>query len=127
MTGHRDELLRRPEIVGVVGLASPREGDAGRVMEVVVPDGVQAISGFARRPQQCDVLGFVLGDDPRVPRRGGGADVIAHVGQDVTRRPIANRLRGIKAQAIQMEFADPVAGVGSNELPAPARTLAHRN
>ena len=51
----RDELLRRAEVVGVVGLVVAGQRDHGAVVEVVVPERVEAIAALLGRagPAAC--------------------------------------------------------------------------
>src|SRR6478609_6562941 len=54
------QLLRAAVVVGVVGLAFPRERDARAVMEIVVPQSVKPVSATSKRPYNLAVLRFVL-------------------------------------------------------------------
>ena len=57
-----DEFLRRAQIIRVIGFLASGHGDHGAVVEVVVPEHVQAIATLLRGPDQLRVLGFVLID-----------------------------------------------------------------
>src|SRR5262249_31151632 len=57
-----EELLRRPAVVAVIGLVAPGQGDAGGVVEVVVPQPVQAVAALLKRANQSALLRLVLGD-----------------------------------------------------------------
>ena len=65
---HRYELLRRAEIIRVVGLAATGEGDLRAVVKIVVPERVEAVAPFVSRPREARVLRLVLGDDDCPPR-----------------------------------------------------------
>ncbi len=72
----RDQLLRRAEVVGVVGLVAAGQRHQRRVVEVVVPERVEAVAALRGRAHQLRLLRLVLGDDrssarprPRAPRR----------------------------------------------------------
>ena len=68
---HRDQLLRRAEIVAVVSLATARGGDPRGVVEIVAPEHVEAESAALRAAEQPGVLGLAFADDqhPTIPRR----------------------------------------------------------
>ena len=121
----RDQLLRAPEVVAVVGLVASGQRHARRVMEVVVPHAVQAVAavvGGARRGARPAA---------RARRR---SDVARPRAAARTRRPIAARtcsgdvvvdgVGGVEAQAVEVELVDPVAGVGDEELAHRARARA---
>src|SRR5690348_1480092 len=38
----RDELLRRPRVIRVIGGVVPRHGDKRRMMEIIIPDCIHA-------------------------------------------------------------------------------------
>jgi hypothetical protein len=62
-----DQLLWRPGVVAVVRLGTAREGDRGAVVEVVVPQGVEAMAACLRRPDESRLLLLVLGDEEHRP------------------------------------------------------------
>ena len=79
----RNELLCRASVVRVIRLVAAGESDHGRVVEVVVPQGVQAVPALLDRVHDARVLWLVLvHDDGRSSLRRG-----AH-----TRRPISARM-----------------------------------
>lgn len=49
-------------------------------------------------------------------RRGGGAGTLRQLGQDVAGARVVDALRGVQAQAIEVDVAYPVAGVLRDEL-----------
>ena len=111
-----DQFLRGAQIIGVIGFVAPGDGDHGAVVEVVVPEHVQAIAALRWGADQLRVLGFVLIDQQggaptrRLPHPAGDGR------QDVVRGGIIDILRGIEAQAVKVEFLDPVARIGQEEL-----------
>src|SRR5690606_26079813 len=58
--GAGDQLLRRPEVVRVVGLVPSGQCHTRGVVEVVVPERVQPLTTFPDRLNEADVLGLVL-------------------------------------------------------------------
>ena len=65
---HRYELLRRAEVIRVVSLATTGECDLHAVVEIVVPELVEAVAPLVPRPCETRTLGLVLGDDDCPPR-----------------------------------------------------------
>src|SRR5258707_9655313 len=59
----RDEFLRIAVIVGVVGFIAADERHHGGMMEVVVPNCIQAVAALLRRAYEASSLPLVLGDD----------------------------------------------------------------
>src|SRR5580692_7160013 len=58
-----DEFLRFPRIVRVVGFVASGERHHGAVMEIVVPQRVQAVASFLRRLNQPYLLRFIFRHD----------------------------------------------------------------
>ncbi len=109
--GGGDELLRRAFIVGVVSLAPARERDHRRVMKVVVPEAVEPVAENHPR-----VLRLVLADDDgRAPPRGA-AHLARQRREKVLVRVVRDALRGVEAEAVEVELLDPVARVREEEL-----------
>jgi len=96
------------------------------MVKVVVPDGINAVTTVCWQTQHADFLRLIFGHDEQraVPAslpRGG-----YQFGQNVAVRLVDDRLRGIKAQPIEMEFVDPVTGIGPKELPNRTGVLSIR-
>ena len=68
----RDELLRRAPVVVVVGFSAAGQGDVRRMMEVIVPERVEAVAALRRSAGQARLLRLVLGDEEDLPSSGGG-------------------------------------------------------
>ena len=87
-----------------------------RVVEIIVPERVEAMAAALRGAHQPRVLRFVLADEHdvaamrRLPRRphDGGDHVLV--------RGVEDGLRRVKAQAVEVELVDPIGGVGDEEL-----------
>ena len=108
----RDQLLRRAPVVVVVGFAPAGQGDVRGMMEVVVPERVEAVAAIVQLGRgKARLLRFVLGDEkdfPVHPRRPGLA---GDPGNDVIGGGVEQRLGRIEAQAVEVELGDPVGGV----------------
>ena len=116
----RQQLLRSPSIVGVVSLAVSGERDQRRVVEVVVPERVEAIAFFVRwsagPPHESGLLGLVLRDEVGPSPPGGRADPTTDRRQDVIVGGVEHLLGGVEAEAVEVKLLDPVAGVLDEEL-----------
>src|SRR5262249_51175986 len=108
-----EKLLRCAEVIGVVRLVSASEGDHRRVVEVVVPEAVEAITIGFERPNQPWMLRFILSNEESGPSPRGEANGMADFGEDVAAgfdRVIVDVLRCVETQTVQMKFFDPVDG-----------------
>ncbi len=112
-----DELLRRAEVVGVVGLVEPAERHQGAVVEVVVPEGVHSVSALLQGADDPDVLGFVLRYQKRPAPEGGLSRPPGDGRQDVLMRGLEYLLGGIEPVPVHVELLHPVRCVGEEELP----------
>jgi hypothetical protein len=121
MLERRQHFLCAARVVDEIAVATTREGDAHRVMEVVVPHPVQAESALVGRQQMLAALRFVLGDEDDVARRR--FPTFGHeLRQDVRLAVIEDRLRRIEPEAVEPKLAQPVLGVVDDEI-ARARTV----
>ena len=123
----RQELLTRPPKVTVVRLANAGQRDAGRVVEVVVVEGVQPVSSARRGPHQAGVLPFVLGDDDDAAAARGGARAAHERGEDVVGRRVEDLVRGVEPEAVEVILANPVLGAGEDELARGLRARGRRS
>ena len=81
-------------------------------MEIVVPNCIEIVAAlFARLNQFCD-LPFILRDQKNFSRLRRFAGGPANRADDVLTRFIMDRVGGIEAKAIEVEFLDPVTAVG---------------
>ena len=108
----RNKLLGVAEVVGVIGLASASESHECGVMEVVVPHSVKS-AAFGRGKNLAVelTLAFAKEHDAAISSDcpGGAGDRCQNV---LAMGPaIADGLRGIKAQAIEVIVANPLLGV----------------
>ena len=71
--GQRHELLGRSRVVGVVRLTKTGRGDAGGVVKVVVPDGIEAEASLLPRTECPDILRFILPDTRMTGREPAAA------------------------------------------------------
>ena len=92
------------------------QGDDCRMVEIVVPQGIQTVAADLGRPYQSDVLRLVLGNKVGGPAAGGLPYAASDDGQDVIRGVVVNVLRGVQTKSVQMEFFNPVAGVGDKKF-----------
>ena len=116
MPRHRRELRRRALIVGEVRLPASGQWHVGGVVPVLAPDGVEAVAVDARPPEQARVLRLALADEEDRAAARRGARRRAQLGDDMLARGVANRLRRIEAQAVEVELANPIGGVLDHEL-----------
>ena len=58
----RNEFLRRSQIVAVIGFVVAGESHHRGVMEIVIPQAIQAVPALFRRLHQLHLLRFVFGD-----------------------------------------------------------------
>src|SRR6266850_6240123 len=56
----RDKLLGRAVIIGVIGLVAPGQRYHGAVVEVIVPEGIEAIAALRWRAYQVGLLPLVF-------------------------------------------------------------------
>src|SRR5215475_2403345 len=111
-----DKFLRSSRVVRIICLAMPGQRDVRSVMEVIVPDGIQAVAALSASADEAGVLLFVFGDQEDGPLSGGASCFARDVAKDVVGRIVEHLLGGIEPQAVQMELLDPVAGVGDEKL-----------
>ena len=122
--GRRDQFLRLAARVAVVRLGVAGERDHRAVVEIVVPDGVEAAAAVGDRPHEPRVLRFALRDhdDRAITRRAPRAR--ADLRDDGRRRAIEDLLRRVEAEAIEVKLRDPVLRVREKEFPHRTRVGA---
>src|SRR5215510_11721451 len=98
-------------IVRVVRLSMAREGHHRTVMDVVVPEGVEAASACLFGTDERRPLRLVLRDDPGAAAWCRLADRSADVGQDVRMLRVVNGLCCVEPKSIEMKLVDPVARI----------------
>ena len=86
------------------------------MVEVVVPEGVDAETSLARRPDQTRLLRFVFGHQKGASARGRSADLPGNGRQDMLFRYVVYGLRRVEPQTVEMKFLDPIRRIGQNEL-----------
>src|SRR5215475_4818677 len=79
----RDELLRFSQVIGVIGFVAPGHRDHRAMMEIVVPERVNPVTPFLRRPDEDRLLRLVLGDDDSRPASRGLTDAACDGRQDM--------------------------------------------
>ncbi len=114
--GGGDELLGPAAVVAVVGLVASGERDEGRMVKVVVPQGVERVSAFAAGREQPRLLRFVLTNDQRAARAAGTAHRVDDLAEDVGRGAIEDALCGVEAEPVEMVLLDPVPRVVEEEV-----------
>src|SRR5438105_3905440 len=92
--GGRDEFLRLAGVVHVIGFTTPGQGDAGGVMKIVVPQGIQAVAPLGRRANKLRMLRFILGDQVGLTGSAGSTNRLGNLGEDMHRRRVKDLLRG---------------------------------
>src|SRR5665213_2822894 len=114
--GGGDELARAAVIVAVIGFAAPGDGNHRGVVEIVVPQRVEAIPAGLGRAHHSGVLRLVFGGDEGFAAACGSPHLPLDRRQDVIARRIENLLGRVEPQPAQMIFVDPIAGIGDEEL-----------
>ena len=85
-------------------------------MEVIVPGRVEPPAALGRAPQGD---GLLKTHSRRRSAPGDGRPPRGHAGDggnNVVLRLVVDGLEGVQPQAVEMEFVDPIAGVGNEEL-----------
>ena len=97
-------------IVLVVAGALAGEKRAQAVMEVVIPLRVQAATALLARADQPGIVVGAFRDQKNLPfePRRGAMDFGAEIFEKSHRRMIANRVHGVQAQRVDVEFTDPI-------------------
>ncbi len=112
----RDEFLGRAVVVRVVGLLLAGEGHHRAVMEIVVPERVESVAAAPGRAHEPRVLGLVFRHDD------GGASarrrpyLAGESGQEMVGGVVVYALGRVEAEAVEVEFLDPGARIGEEEL-----------
>ena len=87
------------------------------VMEVVVPDGVEAEPAFRARTDEFGILRLVLSDDYDIPVVRGGSGASGQLREDVLIGVVEDLLRRVETQPVEVEFANPVTSILANVFP----------
>ena len=87
-------------------------------MEVVGPDGVEAVAGGAGR-DEAGVVPVVLRDEE--PGRGEGADRLGELGEKVPVRVVDERVRRVEPEPVEVVLAEPVERVVEEQVADAAR------
>src|SRR5436190_19107783 len=82
----RDEFLRAAAVIGIVRFASSRKRHSSRVMEVIVPDGIQTIAAVLEVSHDPRVLWLVFSADHNRAAPRGAPRFLCKLGKDVFRR-----------------------------------------
>ena len=81
-------------------------------MEIVVPNRIEIVATFAAGTDELGNLPLVFGDQNDRAWSSGFAGGPANCADDVFVRFIMNRIGGVEAEAVEVEFVDPVTAVG---------------
>ena len=114
----RDQLLRAPLVVAQVGLVAAGQRHDGAVVEVVVPQGVEAEAAPLAGPDEAHGLGLVLAHDEDPAGCRGLAGAAGELGQDVlvALAEVVDVLGGVDPEAVDVELVDPVDTVRDDEF-----------
>src|SRR5208337_2827309 len=93
-----------------------RQGHAGTVVKIVVPDTIEPVAPLIMGSKQPRVLRLVLGDKQDASLSARGAGVAADLCQDVLGRAIVDRVGRVEPQTVEMVLRNPVPGVGDEVL-----------
>ncbi len=114
----------RRMVVRVVARPLAGQEPVGGVVEIVVPLGPVRRRTLAARLEPARVVVVVLQHEMHVAARAGPAPHgLGQLVQDVTRRPVVDRVHGVQAEAVQVVLLEPVEGVVHHE---PASDLGGR-
>ncbi len=113
---HRDQLLGRPEVITIVALPVAGRGDRRGMVEVFVPEHVEADSAPIGFAQQLSALRLALAENQDAPLAGRLAHSMSDLGKDVFGAGILESLRGIDSHAVEMKLVDPVSDIRENEF-----------
>ena len=94
------------------------------MVEVVVPERVEAVAVLGRRACQARLLRFVLGDKQDPPAPGSSPRLAGDPGNDVIRGGVEQRLGRVEAETVEAELGDPVGGVLGDVVADRRATLA---
>ena len=81
-----------------------RQGHAGTVVEIVVPDAIEPVAPLVMRSKQPHVLSLVFGDQQETSLSARGAGVAGDLRQDVLGRAVVDRVRRVEPQTVKMVF-----------------------
>src|SRR5215216_1310923 len=112
----RNKFLRCPLIVGVIGRTMPSERHHRTVVEIIVPEGVETISAALWRADQFGMLWFVFSHQEGSTSMGRSPHAVGNGQKNMVCGSVINVLGGIQAQAVEVKFPDPVAGIGKEKL-----------
>jgi hypothetical protein len=102
------EFPRGTLVVEVVGFSAPRQGDVAAMMKVVVPDRIEAVPTFGGPTDEFGILRLAATMTISRSRAAARAHRVSSC-DDVLVGIVENLLRGVEAQPVEVEFADPVA------------------
>src|SRR5262249_43139147 len=100
----------------VIGCPAPGKRHHGTVVEVIVPERVKAVPTALWWADQFRVLWFVLGHEEGGASMGCVSHAASYGCENMIRGGIVDVLSGIQAQAVEVKFLDPVAGIGNEKL-----------
>ena len=81
-----------------------RQGHAGTVVEIVVPDAIEPVAPLVMGSKQPHVLSLVFGDEQETSLSSRGAGVAGDLRQDVLGRAVVDRVRRVEPQTVKMVF-----------------------
>lgn len=88
----------------------------GAVVKVVVPQGIEAVAALLGRANKPCLLRFVLAHHQCRASARRRPDTAHDRRKDMVGRAVEDLLRGVEPQAVEVEFIDPVAGVGEKKF-----------
>ena len=112
---------RRVGEVGVVALGVAREHVADLVVEVVGPDGVEAVAAPPPRRDEAGVVPVVLRDQQA--GRGEAVDVGRELLKKVRVRVVDERVRGVEAEPVEAVLLQPMPRVVQEQVADAARAV----
>src|SRR5262245_34793740 len=106
-----DELLGSTAIVGIIRFSAAAESDSCTVVEVIVPERIDAVSTGLGRPHELGDLRFVFRNQHDRSPASRSSGLLGNHAKNMFRRVVEDLLSRIEAQAIEVKLFNPVAGI----------------
>ena len=112
-------------IIAVIAVVLAGEQHVPAMVDVVVPlRRVQARRAALVARQPARLVGLVLEDEMDLAAGQGGAHALGDLGDDVRPAVVEDGVHGVEAQAVEVEFLEPVERVVDEEVAHRSRRSA---
>ena len=108
--------MRHTLMVFVVGLIATDDRDHRRVVQIVVPHGIETKAARLDRPHEIRELRLVLGYDDDISRPCGEARRPGQFGDHMGPAAVIDVLGRVEPQAIKMELLNPIGGIADHKI-----------